>query len=55
MIHRIFGTPYNQPGPTHRGESRPVQNLPAPGLPGPLEITDSPKVAGSADEGVLVE
>lgn len=37
LMHRVFGEPYNIPGPTPRGASRPAQNLPPDGVPTPLE------------------
>jgi uncharacterized protein (DUF362 family) len=36
-IQRILGVPYQTPGATERGASRPEQNLPAQGAPTPLE------------------
>ncbi|PRQ08489.1 DUF362 domain-containing protein [Enhygromyxa salina] len=37
LLQRAFGQAYNQPGPTHRGQSRPPQNLPPAGADAPLE------------------
>lgn len=36
-FHRILGQKYNIPGPTARGDARPVQNLPPEGVATPLE------------------
>lgn len=37
-LQRLFGKPYNRPGPALRGHSRPVQNLPPAGVATPLEF-----------------
>lgn len=39
LLSRLFGEPYNIPGPTKRGASRPEQNRPPAGVPTPLEPT----------------
>jgi hypothetical protein len=37
-IKRLFGNPYQQPGPTRRGAARPQQNLPPSGMVTTLEL-----------------
>lgn len=37
LLKRLSGQPYNVPGPTQRGASRPAQNAPPPGASAPLE------------------
>lgn len=38
LLQRLFGQPYNKPGPTARGLARPQQNLPPAGSDGKLEL-----------------
>lgn len=37
LARRLFGEPYNVPGPAPRGAARPAQNRPPEGVPTPLE------------------
>ncbi|MCA9685039.1 MAG: DUF362 domain-containing protein, partial [Myxococcales bacterium] len=45
-FQRLFGTPYNLPGPTRRGAARPPQNLPPEDAAASLEHPDSAPVHG---------
>jgi hypothetical protein len=38
LFKRVFGDPYNMPGPFARGAARPEQSLPPTGVPTPLEF-----------------
>ena len=49
-MQRVLGQPYNAPGPTHRGASRPPQNLPPEGAPAPLELSGDPAARTSAED-----
>ncbi len=39
LVKQVFGQRYNETGPTHRGEARPVQNHAPEGIAAPLELT----------------
>ena len=47
-LKRLLGHPYNEPAIVVRGQSRPAQNLPPPGVATPYEVAEVPRLPGPA-------